>query len=438
VGQTIVEKIFSDHLHSPVAAGDVVVSPIDFVFSHDGNRPQPMHSFADLGGRRVFDPRRVAMFLDHGPQVHTRALSQLHQQMRQFATDQGLWLYDIGRGISHQVLPEEGHAVPGRIIVGSDSHTTTAGAFNLLATGVGSTDLAVAMMLGRVWFHVPHTIRFQLRGRLGVGVSAKDLVLHLLGRLGAGGGNYRALEYVGDAVSSLSVRERMTLTNMAVEMGAKFGVMEADAQTRDYLADIGVSDYRTYASDPDATFLDVHDLDVSSLGPQVSVPPEPDHVRPIDQVAGIPIHQATIGTSTNGQLEDLRAAAEVLGGRMVAPGVRLFVTAATRRTYLAALHEGLVDRFVQAGATWGSPGCSGCTGASGFGVPADDENMITSAPRNFVGRTGNADARIYLASPATVMASAITGAIADPRPFLVSPSHHQQYAVGPERPEAAR
>ncbi len=417
MGQTLVEKIFSDHLDRPVAAGEVVVCPVDFVFSHDGNRPQPMQSFADLGGRRVFDPRRVAMFLDHGPQVHTRALSQLHQQMRTFADEQGLWLYDIGRGISHQVLPEEGHTVPGRIVVGSDSHTTTAGAFNLLATGVGSTDLAVAMMLGRLWFQVPHTIRFQLHGHLAPGVSAKDLVLHLLSKLGAAGGTYRALEYVGDAVGALSIQERMTLTNMAVEMGAKFGVMEADAHTRAYLTEVGVDGYRTYASDPDALFVGVHDLDASTLGPQVSVPPEPDRVQPVEQVAGTPIQQATIGTSTNGQLDDLRAAADVLADHQVAPGVRLFVTAATRRAYLAALQEGLVDRFVQAGATWGTPGCSGCTGASGFGVPADDENMISSAPRNFIGRTGNANARIYLASPATVMASAITGAIADPREF---------------------
>jgi 3-isopropylmalate/(R)-2-methylmalate dehydratase large subunit len=421
VGQTLVEKIFSAHLARPVVAGEVVVCPVDFVFSHDGNRPQPMESFADLGGRRVFDPRRVAMFLDHGPQVHTRTLSQLHQQMRRFATDQGLWLYDIGRGISHQVLPEEGHAVPGRIIVGSDSHTTTAGAFNLLATGVGSTDLAVAMMLGRLWFQVPSTIRFQLHGQLRDGVAAKDLVLHLLGRLGAAGGTYRALEYVGEAVSALTMQQRMTLTNMAVEMGAKFGVMEADARTHGYLEQVEVTGYDTYASDPDADFVEVHDLDVSTLGPQVSVPPDPDRVRPVEQLAGTPIHQATIGTSTNGQLDDLRAAARVLGDGHVAPGVRLFVTAATRRAYLAALREGLVDRFVRAGATWGTPGCSGCTGASGFGVPADDQNMITSAPRNFVGRTGNASARIYLASPATVMASALAGAITDPRELMAQP-----------------
>lgn len=415
MGQTLVEQIFGEHAGRPLRAGEVVISPVDFVFSHDGNRPQPSDTFAQLGGERVFDPSRVAMFLDHAPNVHTPAVAAVHDRMRRFAAEHGIHLYDIGRGISHQVLPEEGHAVPGRIIVGSDSHTTTAGAFNLLATGVGSTDLAVAMMLGKLWFKVPQTVRFHLTGRPAAGVYAKDLVLHLLGRIGARGATYHAVEFVGPALSALSMESRMTVTNMAVEMGAKFGVMEADATTRAYLEAAGVSTHRSYVSDPDAEYLAVHHVDVSELAPQVALPPDPDQVRPVREVAGTPIHQATIGTSTNGQLDDLRAAARVLGDRRVAPGVRLFVTAASRRAYFAALQEGLVQRFLDAGAVWGTAGCSGCTGASGFGVPGDGENMITSAPRNFVGRTGNRNARIYLASPATVMASAVHGVIADPR-----------------------
>lgn len=415
--QTMVEKIMGAHVGRPVRAGEVVISPVDFVFSHDGNRPQPSDTFAEIGGRTVFDPSRVAMFLDHAPQVHTPAVAQMHERMRRFASEQGIHLYDIGRGISHQVLPEEGHAVPGRLILGSDSHTCTAGAFNLLATGVGSTDLAVAMMLGRLWFKVPETVRFVVRGVLPAGVYAKDLVLHLLGRVGAAGLTYQAAEYVGEAIAALPMAQRMTLTNMAVEMGAKFGVMEHDTVTEDSLRRYGVSGYQTYASDDDASFAAVHDIDASSLEPQVAAPPSPDLVTPVRDVAGTPIQQATIGTSTNGQLDDLRAAAQVLSGRTVAAGVRLFVTAASRRAYLAALQEGIVNELISAGAVWGTSGCSGCTGASGFGIPADGQTMITSAPRNFVGRTGNRNADIYLASPATVAASALEGRITDPREF---------------------
>jgi len=364
----------------------------------------------------------VALFMDHAPNQHTAAVAELHEQMRQFASEQGMLLYDIGRGISHQVLPEEGHAVPGRIIVGSDSHTCTAGAFNLLATGVGSADLAAAMMLGKLWFKVPETIRLEARGRLRPGVYSKDLALHWLGVLGADGANYRTAEYVGDAIGALSVQERMTLTNSAVEMGAKFGVMEADATTIDYLSGIGVTGFRTYRSDDDAGFCARYEVDASTLEPMVAEPPNPDKVRPVSAVEGTPIAHATVGTSANGQLDDLRAAAALLRGHSIAPGVQLFVAPASRHTYFEALREGLVQQFVEAGALWGTPGCSGCTGSSAFGVPASGRNMITSAPRNFVGRTGNRNASIYLASPATVIASAIEGQIADPRRYVPQPA----------------
>jgi 3-isopropylmalate/(R)-2-methylmalate dehydratase large subunit len=418
MGDTIAEKIFSAHVGHPVRAGDVVISPVDFVFSHDGNRPQPLETFAELGGERVFDPTRVAMFLDHAPQVHTPAVAAMHQQMRAFADDQGITLYEIGRGISHQVLPEEGHAVPGRLIVGSDSHTCTAGAFNLLATGVGSTDLATAMMLGKLWFRVPETIRVVCNGHLPHGVFGKDLVLELLRRLRADGANYRSLEFCGSTIDSLDLHGRMTITNMGVELGAKFAIMPADEVLRRHLTDIGVGDYRSTVSDDDAEFLATHTIDATSLEPLVAAPPNPDNVRSVSEVAGRPIQQATIGTSTNGQLDDLRAAVAVLGAHRIASGVRLFVAPATRRAYLEALREGLIARLIEAGAIIGTSGCSGCTGASGFAIPGDGVTMITSAPRNFVGRTGNRNADIFLASPATVMASAIEGAIADPRPYL--------------------
>lgn len=419
-GSTIAEKIFSDRVGHAVRAGDVVIAPVDFAFSHDGNRPQPSETFLELGGDRVFDPARVAMFLDHAPNVHTPAVAEMHQRMRRFAADQGIAIYPAGRGISHQVLPEEGHAVPGRIIVGSDSHTCTAGAFNLLATGVGSTDLAVAMMLGKLWFKVPATIRFQLEKALPDGVFAKDLVLHLLGLVGADGATYKAVEFLGPAVHALRMEGRMTLTNMAVEMGAKFGLMEIDDHAREWLAQRGVSDFESFDSDPDASLESIHVVDASTVLPMIAMPPSPDNVVPVTELAGRPIQQATIGTSANGQLDDLRAAAEVLDGQKLAPGMKLYVTAASARAHLAAQHEGLIDLFLSAGAVIGTPGCSGCTGASGFGVPGDDETMITSANRNFIGRTGNNKADIFLASPATVIASAVAGEIADPRPMLAS------------------
>jgi 3-isopropylmalate/(R)-2-methylmalate dehydratase large subunit len=419
--QTITEKILSARLGSEVRPGQVIIAPIDFCFSHDGNRPQPSDTFRELGGTRVFDPSKVAMFLDHAPNSHTPAVAEMHHRMKVFAEEQGIALYPAGRGISHQVLPEEGHAVPGRIVVGSDSHACTAGAFNLLATGVGSTDLAVAMMLGKLWFKVPETIRFTIRGDLAAGIYSKDLVLQMLATIGADGATYRAVEFVGPTISTLSIDARMTMTNMAIEMGAKFGLMEADDLTLEYVRSKTAADFSTFTSDPDAELLAAHVVDASSLAPLVAVPPDPDHAVPVEELADTPIHQATIGTSANGQLEDLRAAAAVLRGNRLAPGMKLFVTAASKRTYIGALQEGLIDLFTEAGAVIGTPGCSGCTGASGFGVPGDGENMITSANRNFVGRTGNKNARIFLASPATVMASAIEGRIADPRPYLAAP-----------------
>lgn len=401
MGRTLVEKIFTEHTGHDARAGDIVVSPVDFVFSHDGNRAQPTQTFRELGGDRVFDPSRVALFLDHAPNVHTTAVSELHNEMRSFARDQGVWLYDIGRGISHQVLPEEGHAMPGRIVVGSDSHTCTAGAFGLLATGVGSTDLAVAMMLGKLWFKVPPTRRIVLAGEPQRGVYAKDIVLAVLGELGADGATYQAVEYTGRAVCAGADDHD--------EHGLRDGREVRSGRRRRH------HPRPAHTSDDDAEFAAVHEIDVAALVPQVALPPRPDDVQPVSAVAGTPISQATIGTSANGQLEDLRAAAELLRGNRLAPGVRLFVAPASRNTYFDALRGGLVEEFVSAGAVWGTPGCSGCTGASAFGVPGDGENMITSAPRNFVGRTGNRNASICLTSPATVMAAAIAGEIVDPR-----------------------
>jgi 3-isopropylmalate/(R)-2-methylmalate dehydratase large subunit len=417
VGSTIAEKIFSARTGRAVTAGDIVIAPVDFVFSHDGNRPQPAEIFLRLGRDEVFDRSKVAMFLDHAPNAHTPATAEMHRIMQRFAADKGILIYPAGRGISHQVIPEEGHAGPGSIIVGSDSHTCTAGALNCLATGLGSTDIAVAMMLGKQWFKVPETIRVVIDGQLPSGVFSKDVVLSIIGRVGAEGASYKSIEYVGSTISSMSMEARMTITNMAVEMDAKFGLMECDSVTDEFLRARNCTEYERYFSDTDAVFAQTLEVNAAGLVPLIALPPRPDLVRPVTDMAGTPVHQATIGTSANGQLDDLRAAAAVLRGRRFAPGMKVFVTPASRRAYLAAQQEGLLSLFVEAGALIGTPGCSGCTGGSGFGIPADGENLITSANRNFVGRVGNNRANIFLASPATVMASAIEGVVADPRRY---------------------
>jgi 3-isopropylmalate/(R)-2-methylmalate dehydratase large subunit len=418
MGRTIVEKVFADHVGHIVKAGDVVIAPLDFVFWDDSNRPQACEVFRQLGGRLVFDPSKVAAFLDHAGLMPNPAAAAVHNLMRQFSREQGTEIYEIGQGIEHQLTLEKGKVVPGDLIIGADSHTCTYGALNALGTGVGSSDIAVGMLTGKLWFKVPHTVQFVLEGELPPGVYAKDLILHLIRMVGAGGANYQAVEFGGPTIASLSVDSRLTISNMAVEMGAKFGLMEADETTVTWVHEHSQRPFTTYTTDPDADILQKYRVDVSTLEPLVAKPHSPANGCPVVEMTGTPIQQAVLGTCTNGRLEDLREAARVLRGRRLAPGVRLFVTPASLAVLRAASREGLIDLFLDAGAVIGTPGCGGCTGGSGLGIPADGENMITTANRNFKGRTGNKNAFIYLASPATVIASAIEGAIADPRPYL--------------------
>jgi len=418
VGRTISEKIFSAHVGRDVRAGDIVVSPLDLVFWDDSNRPQACDVFREMNGTRVFDPRKIAAFLDHGANVHNLAIASVHRTMRGFCREQGIALYEAGEGIEHQLIPERGLAGPGDIIVGADSHACTAGAINAFAVGVGSTDLATGLLTGKLWFRVPKTVRFVLDGRPGRGVYSKDIILHLLRLIGAGGAIYEAIEFTGPAIAGLSMESRFVMTNMAVEMGAKTGLMEVDDVTREWLAARVRRPGSEFTSDPDAESAREFKIDVSALEPQVARPHSPANSAPIGEAIGTPIQQAVLGTCTNGRLEDFREAALVLKGRKVSPHVRLFVTPASRTVMQEAMSEGLIDVFLEAGAVIGTPGCGGCTGGSGFAIPGDGVNMISTANRNFRGRTGNNSAFIYLASPATVMASAIEGAIADPRSYL--------------------
>ncbi|MFZ5925710.1 MAG: 3-isopropylmalate dehydratase large subunit [Bacillota bacterium] len=416
MGKTIAEKILSNHCGQEVRAGDLVLADVDFVMSQDGTSPLAIKAFNEMGGGKVFDPSKVAMVIDHSAPSPNEGTSNLHKLMREFAREQGIILYDIGEGVCHQLLPERGHVLPGDLVVGADSHTCTYGAIGAFSTGVGSTDLAAALMTGKMWFKVPESIRIVCKGRLPDGTFSKDLALYLAGKLTADGATYMSCEFGGDAVERLSVDARFTLCNMAVEMGAKAGIIEPGGEVLAWVRERATRRFRPVFAD-DGTYANVLEYDVSRLAPQVARPHQVDNVCDVGDVSHVEIHQAFIGTCTNGRLEDLRVAASVVEGRKVHPDVRLIVAPASRRILFDAMREGVLQTLVQAGAAVVVPGCGPCVGTHN-GVPADGEVVISTANRNFKGRMGNSSAQVYLASPATVAASAIFGRITDPRKLL--------------------
>jgi 3-isopropylmalate/(R)-2-methylmalate dehydratase large subunit len=417
MGKTIAEKIFSNHTGSDAKAGELVITGVDFMMGQDGTSPLAIKAFEEIGGELVLEPSRVAMVIDHSAPSPLEGVSNLHTMMREFAGRQGLRLYDVGMGVCHCLLPEQGHVAPGEIVVGADSHTTTYGAINVFSTGVGSTDLAAAMLTGKLWFKVPPTLRIELSGRLPLGVYSKDVALFLAGKVTADGATYMAVEYGGEVIRHLSVEARFTISNMAVEMGAKAGLMEADAKTIEWVAERVDHPFTTAAPDADADYQKVLEFDLSDLSPQVAEPHRVDNVKPIEELEGTPIQEAVIGTCTNGRLEDLQIAAAILGGKRISPHVRLIVAPASRQVLLKAIETGAAQRLIEAGAAIVTPGCGPCVGTHN-GVPSDGENVISTANRNFKGRMGNPKAFIYLASPATVAASAVAGKITDPRRML--------------------
>ncbi len=417
MGATVAEKILSAHAGRAVSAGEIAIADVDFVMGQDGTSPLAIKAFENMGATEVFDPAKVAMVVDHSAPSPTEGVSALHTIMREFARATGITLYDIGCGVCHQLMPEQGHVVPGDLMVGADSHTCTYGAINVFSTGVGSTDAAAAMASGKLWFKVPDTYRFQIDGELPAGVYSKDIVLNLIGRTGADGATYMSAEYVGTAIDALSVEARFTISNMAVEMGAKAGLMVADEKTLEWMAQRASRSFSPASPDEDAVYAKTMELDASKLEPQVAKPHTVDNVAPVSEVVGTPIHQAYVGTCTNGRLEDLRIAAGVIGDRRVKADVRLIVAPASKQVYLDAMNEGIIQRLVAAGAVVVTPGCGPCVGTHN-GVPSDGENVISTANRNFKGRMGNSNAFIYLASPATVAASAVEGKIADPREYV--------------------
>ena len=409
MGQSIAEKILSSHSGRQVQKGEIVVVPVDGAMATDTTAPLTLKALKEMGGQKVWDPAKFFLVIDHAAPAPNERIANLHKLMREFAAEQGCRLYEIGEGVCHQLMVEEIHVRPGDVFIGGDSHTCTYGALGAFGTGVGSTDLAGVLLTGKIWLKVPPTIRLEFENTLPPCVQAKDVALYTARRLGIAGATYKAVEYAGPAIAALSLSERMTLANLAIEMGAKAGFIDTAGLRLPY-------DFKPVVADGDAHYDDRQVFDASAMTPMVSLPHSPDNAVPIDQAAGKPIACAVIGTCTNGRVEDLRLAAAVLDGRKVHPSVRLIIAPASRKGMLEAVNDGTVAKLLEAGATFEPPGCGPCTGTH-LGVPGDGEMVISTANRNFPGRMGNPRSGIYLASPLTVAASAITGQITDPRQF---------------------
>jgi 3-isopropylmalate/(R)-2-methylmalate dehydratase large subunit len=415
-GKTIAEKILSAKSGQDARAGDIVVASLDLTYSHDGNRPLAMELLESMGTSKVWDPSKYILFLDHHPSPNAVSAAA-HSKLRAFAIAQGVQLYEMGDGISHVVLPERGHIAPGDLAIGSDSHSCTGGALAAFTTGVGSTDMAAAVATGQLWMRVPETILVRCTGALPRGVGAKDLALAIAGRIGADGANYAAIEFAGPTIESLSMDGRFTLTNLAIEMGAKAGLIGTDAVTEAWLDGRLKRPWSHLTADPDAIYAQVADIDAAALTPRIALPHNVDKVVAIADLARTKVHQVVIGTCNAARSSDLAEAARILDGKHIAPGVRLIVTPSSRDTMVASMQSGVLATLVQAGAVIATPGCSGCAGGCHFAVPDVGENIVSTANRNFKGRLGNAESFIYLASPATAAASALTGWITDPREY---------------------
>lgn len=417
MGQTIAEKILSAHAGRELKAGDFALCAVDFSFGQDGTSSIIIDRVRQMGLKKLKAP--FCMVIDHSAPSPSEGVSRVHKKMRLFADEYETPLFDIGCGVCHQVIPESGAILPGSLVLGADSHTCTYGALGAFATGVGSTDLAVALATGKNWFKVPQTYKIMLTGKLSKGVYAKDIMLFLMKQIRADGATYKAVEFDGPAVRALDMDGRFTICNMVVEMGAKAGFMPQDAKTHAWLRahKVKTQALRSWSADRDARYEKVFSFDVSRIKPLVAMPHSVDNVVGVSQLKGVRIDEAFLGTCTNGRIADLAVAARILKKRTVAPGVKFIVAPSSRTVYSEAVKLGLVDIFIKAGAVIVAPGCGPCVGTHN-GVPADGERVISTANRNFKGRMGNPSAFIYLASPATVASSAAKGRIADPREYL--------------------
>ncbi len=417
VGKTLAEKILSKKSGSDACSGSIVVTKVDLVFAQDTTGPLTVSQFQTSRFDRLANPQKTAIFLDHAAPSPNHGLSKDHMLLRHFAQQTGCLIFDVGDGICHQIVAES-LAKPGDVIIGADSHTVTAGGLGAFATGMGSTDVAIAFGLGKTWLRVPESIKVTVSGNFPYGVYAKDLILHLIGQIGANGATYKALEFSGDTVDTMTMSQRFTIANMAVEAGAKVGLFATDKTTQDYLASQGRGNqYQPILPDADAVYEQTININVAALEPAVAKPHSVDNTAPARELKGTKIEQVFIGTCTNGRLEDLAIAANILKGKRRHPETRLIVAPASRQVLLAAIKAGYIQTLIEAEAIILPPGCGACLGLH-QGVLGGGESCLSTANRNFKGRMGNPEAFIYLGSPATAAATAITGEITDPREVM--------------------
>ncbi|MBN1913837.1 MAG: 3-isopropylmalate dehydratase large subunit [Candidatus Omnitrophica bacterium] len=415
MGKTVAEKILGRHCGRDVSAGDIAICDIDFAFGQDGTSSIIVDRIRELEVKKL--KTRFCMAIDHSAPSPNEGVSRVHKKMRVFACDYKSRLFDIGCGVCHQVIPESGQILPGDLVLGADSHTCTYGALGIFSTGVGSTDLAMALASGKNWLKVPETIKIIVKGKVPKGIYAKDIILYLIADIKADGATYMALEFEGPVIDKMDMDGRMTISNMVVEMGAKAGFMPVDRKTASWFKENTKKRIKPVSADPGAHYIKVLEYDISKLTPQVSRPHSVDNVTGVNKLRDIKIDQAFLGTCTNGRISDLKVAASILKSRKVHPSVKFIVAPASRRILQEALDLGLIDIFIKSGAVVVAPGCGPCVGTHN-GIPADGEIVISTANRNFKGRMGNPEAFIYLASAATVAASAVTGKITDPRKYL--------------------
>jgi 3-isopropylmalate/(R)-2-methylmalate dehydratase large subunit len=412
---TLAEKILSAHTdRKKIAPGEFINVRVDLILANDITAPIAIREFRRIGVKKVFDPQKIVMVADHFVPNKDITSAEQVKLMRDFAYEQGVRYYDVGQmGIEHVLLPEQGLVLPGDVVIGADSHTCTYGALGAFATGMGSTDIAAAMATGDIWMKVPPTIKFVYHGKLGKWVGGKDLILYTIGRIGVDGALYSAMEFTGEAVASLSMDGRFTISNMAIEAGAKAGLFRVDSRTLDYIKPRAKRAHKVYEPDSNAEYSQVIEYDVSGMEAQVAFPHSPANAKPVSQASRVEIDQSVIGSCTNGRLEDLRLAAQVLKGRKVHPRVRCIVIPGSQQVYLDALKEGLIETFIRAGAAVSTPTCGPCLGGY-MGILAGGEKAVSTTNRNFVGRMGSPKSEVYLANPAVAAASAITGRIVSP------------------------
>lgn len=415
--KTIAEKILSKHAGRSLKAGDFALCKVDFTFGQDGTSSIIIDRIKELGVRSL--KTKFCMVIDHSAPSPSEGVSKVHKKMRLFSKSFDTLLYDVGCGVCHQVIPESGKILPGDLVLGADSHTCTYGALGAFSTGVGSTDLSIALATGKNWFKVPETIKIIITGKIPKGIFAKDIILNIIKKIKSDGATYKAIEFSGPVIDKLDMDGRFTMANMVVEMGAKCCFMPQDKKTVDWLKTNANVKKRINKIAPDkkAIYEKTYEFDISKLSPQIAMPHSVDNVASVEELKGTVINEAFLGTCTNARLNDLKIAANMLKSKRVAPTIKLIIAPSSRSVLMLALKLGFIDIFVKSGAVIVAPGCGPCVGTHN-GVPADGEIVISTANRNFKGRMGNPEAFIYLASPATVIASAINGKISDPRTFI--------------------